>query len=115
MHNFMFLKGRGAGVFVMSWNIDRSAVRLLNPKSWRVSTRRLFAITFPLSVPLWIAAILVVSLVQVSKLIAKPLLSFWNDEPTRISGGYYEYAPRRPKSGDVVRLKDEPPHRKRAA
>lgn len=99
----------------MGWNIDRSAVRLLSPRSWRVGTRRVFAIAFPLSVPLWIAAIVVVSLAQVTKLVAKPLLSFWNDEPTRISGGYYEYSSRRSKSGDVVRLKDERPDRKRAA
>lgn len=99
----------------MSSNIDRSAVRLLNPKSWRVRTRRIFALTFPLSVPLWLTAILLVSLAQMAKLIAKPFMSFWNDEPTRVSSNYTDYASRRSKSSDVVRLKDELPHRRRAA
>lgn len=102
-------------MFVMSWNVDRSATRLLNPKSWRVRNRRLFALTFPVSVPLWIAAIVIVSLVQVSKLVAAPLVSFWNDEPTRVSSGYYDYASRRGRSGEVVRLKDKRSDRKRAA
>lgn len=99
----------------MSWNVDRSAVRLLNPKSWRVRTRRLFALTFLVSVPLWLAAIVVLSLVQVFRLIAAPLLSFWNDEPTRISSGYYDYTSRRSRSADVVRLKDDRQDRQRAA
>ena len=99
----------------MGWNVDRSATRLLNPKSWRVNTRRVFALTFPVSVPLWITAIVAVSLVQVARLVGAPLLSFWNDEPTRISSGYYDYASRRDKSGEVVRLKDDRSNRKRAA
>ena len=99
----------------MIWNVDRAAASLLSPKSWRVGTRRMFVIALPLSVPLWLGAIFIVSVLRVSKLIAKPVLAFWNDEPTRISGGYYEYSSRRSKSGDVVRLKDERPPRKRAA
>ena len=99
----------------MSWNVDRAAVNMLSPRSWRVGTRRMFVITLPLSVPLWLSAILVVSIFRLSKLIAKPIWAFWNDEPTRISSSYYEYSSRRSKSGDVVRLKDERPHRKRAA
>lgn len=100
---------------VMSWNVDRFAVKLLNLKSWRVRTRRIFALAFPLSVPLWLAAILFVSLAQMSKLIAAPFKSFWNDEPIRISSTYYDYASRRSKSGEVIRLKGELPRRKRAA
>lgn len=103
------------GVYSMNWNVDRAGVSLLSPKSWRVRTRRVFVITVPLSVPLWLSAILIISIFRVSKLIAKPILAFWNDEPTRISSGYYEYSSRRSKSGDVVRLKDESPHRIRAA
>lgn len=99
----------------MNWNFDRAGVSLLSPRSWRVRTRRVFVIALPLSVPLWLSAILIISALRVSKLIAKPLLAFWNDEPTRISSSYYEYSSRRSKSGDVVRLKDEQPHRKRAA
>ena len=99
----------------MIWNVDRVAVSLLSPRSWRVGTRRMFVITLPLSVPLWLSAILIVSLLRVSMLIAKPVLAFWNDEPTRISSSYYEYSSRRSTSGDVVRLKDDRPHRKRAA
>lgn len=99
----------------MNWNFDRAGVSLLSPRSWRVRTRRVFVIALPLSVPLWLSAILLISALRVSKLIAAPLLAFWNDEPTRISSSYYEYSSRRSKSGDVVRLKDEQPHRKRAA
>ena len=99
----------------MSWNVDRAAVNMLSPRSWRVGTRRMFVITLPLSVPLWLSAILIVSVLRVFKLIAKPVLAFWNDEPTRISSSYYEYSSRRSKSGDVVRLKDERRPRKRAA
>lgn len=99
----------------MNWNFDRAGVSLLSPRSWRVRTRRVFVIALPLSVPLWLSAILIISALRVSKLIAAPLLAFWNDEPTRISSSYYEYSSRRSKSGDVVRLKDEQPHRKRAA
>ena len=99
----------------MIWNVDRTAASLLSPKSWRVGTRRMFVVTLPLSVPLWLGAILFVSVLRVSTLIAKPVLAFWNDEPTRISSSYYEYSSRRSKSGDVVRLKDERPPRKRAA
>lgn len=99
----------------MTWNVDRAAMRLLNPKSWRVRTRRVFALTFPVSIPLWLVAICVVSLVQVSKLVAAPFVSFWNDEPARMSGGYYDYPSRRTRSGDVVRLKDDRTDRKRAA
>ena len=99
----------------MVWNVDRLAVRLLAPKSWRVRNRRFFALTFPVSAPLWLAAILIVCLIQAAKLIAAPFVSFWNDEPTHISSGYYDYSSRRSRSGDVVRLKSERPDHKRAA
>lgn len=99
----------------MGWNVDRTAIKLLNLKSWSVRTRRVFALTFPVSIPLWIVAILCVSLIQATRLVAAPLQSFWNDEPARLSNGYYDYSSRRSKPGEVVRLKDERSQRKRAA
>lgn len=88
----------------MAWDIDRSARRLLAPSSWRVRTRRVFVLTFPLSVPLWLGAIVGVGVLRVARFAGGPVTAFWNDPPKRLSSGSYGYSPRQESSAKVTKL-----------
>ena len=64
--------------------------RLQYPMRWKVTTRRAFLLTFPLSLPLWIAALALVALLRGFGALLEPFDNFWNARPRR-RVGYHSY------------------------
>ncbi|MEO6041275.1 MAG: hypothetical protein ABIP41_05190 [Croceibacterium sp.] len=89
----------------MATTLVKKIRRLAAPSSWQVRTRRLFAVTFPLSIPLWLIAVLAGNVLLVVLDIWGPLVRFWSAPPKRISSyNYSDYrSPARP-SDTVVEL-----------
>ena len=64
---------------------------LLSPLSWTIGMRRLFLLTLPLSVPLYIAALLIMFVVMVAVAISVPIIAFWNAPQERLRSSGYNY------------------------
>ena len=74
------------------------AAQLRSPRSWRVSTRRFFLMLAPISIPVWIALVLVAEFGVMAGFVFEPLRAFWNDPPRRSRDSYHEYGYSRDKS-----------------
>jgi hypothetical protein len=63
--------------------------RVFRPMAWRIGTRRLFLLTLPISLPVWIILVGIgfVSLCFIQW--SKPLRAFWTKAPERNDYGYY--------------------------
>lgn len=78
---------------------SRMIRRLIRPRSWSVTARRIVAVTFPVSIPLWILSVAMLGSVALAASVREPIVSFWNAPPKRRVGGYYNYgASKRTKS-----------------
>ena len=73
----------------MTKRLDRVAARLRSPRAWRVRTRRLFLLTLPLSLPLWLLALVALGAVFAARAVFRPVVTFWNAPPKRGRYNYY--------------------------
>jgi hypothetical protein len=55
--------------------------RLGSPRSWRRSTRRLFLLLSPVTLPLWVVALIVRSVLDMIRDGLFVIAKFWNDPP----------------------------------
>ena len=90
----------------MVWNTKRWARRLTRPSTWSIKARRLFLAGLPVAIPLWLLAGLVLACVSTLKSIVRPISSYWNAPPKRLSGGNYNYAANASNRGKVLRIED---------
>lgn len=67
--------------------------RLKSPLSWSRTTRRLFLLATPISLPLWLGALAMVGLLLTLRASVRPLVAFWSDPPKR-RHSYYGYLSR---------------------
>ena len=75
------------------------------PSTWKVGTRRLLPVAFPVSVPLWLLALLGTNLALGLVEAWGPVARFWNAPPKRMSAYTYgEYRSRPPRGAKVVEL-----------
>ncbi len=88
----------------VNMNLDRMKRRLVSPRSWSFRTRRAFLLTLPLSVPLWLASVVVLATVLSVRSFWQPLVTFWNAPPTRNRDPYYGYVKR--KRPRVISISD---------
>ena len=67
----------------MNIELSRLAAKAISPMSWRTRTRRLFALSLPFSLLLWLAllAILVMGLIVLD--VGRPIANFLNSPPKR--------------------------------
>ena len=63
-------------------------LRLLSPLSWPIAIRRLFLLTLPISVPLYVAAVVVLFVVMLALATAEPIIQFWSAPQQRLGSGY---------------------------
>ena len=69
---------------------NRLSRRVRRPRSWRIGARRLFLVTLPLSVPLWVMTVLLLEIAKALESLIGWLLPLWND-PARPDGSYRNY------------------------
>jgi hypothetical protein len=94
----------------MKTKLGRLRARLFSPLSWRTRTRRIFLMTFPLSLPAWVAFTCLVVVARWLEILAQPIVYFWNAPPRRLHRGYYKYYKVRHKQPEetarIIRLSD---------
>lgn len=64
------------------------------PMTWKIGSRRLFVIAFPVTVPLWSVAFLAAVLLKGFAVLLLPVRRMWS-EPPRARVGYHGYGVRR--------------------
>ena len=91
----------------MRRNNKRFVQKLSKPKTWSIGARRTFALTFPLSVPLWGLANVAVRAASITAKALSPLVSFWSDPPEKPrSSGYEGYSSHRSRSDKVIPIEE---------
>ena len=92
-------------------DLDRLWLQARSPSAWPVALRRAFLLALPLSVPLTLLAMLALAAALVGRDLVRPLSTFWNAPPRRISGNgtysYRDYERRRKRSENVVTLRED--------
>ena len=92
-----------AGVFIISTQSKNYGKRLLRPKTWSVKARRAFVLTLPISVPVWLLAMVGIGIGKATQELFTPLANFWSAPPEKLRNyGNYSYS--RPRSNKVVPL-----------
>jgi hypothetical protein len=87
----------------MEIELRRACRRLTMPSTWKVWSRRLFVVAFPITVPVWLLIIVLANLVLGCVEAWEPIARFWNAPPKRFSS--YSYGDYRGRStGKVVEL-----------
>jgi hypothetical protein len=67
---------------------------VLHPRCWPRWVRRLFVLTLPIALPLWMVAALLLAVLSCLGEIAQPLHRFWSaPQRYRYSYSYYSYHP----------------------
>lgn len=72
-------------------DFDHFSGLLVSPLSWRTGVRRLFLLTLPISVPLWLGLMLFVGVLGLLHLIFRPIAIFWSAPPRPSERNYYGY------------------------
>lgn len=91
----------------MKTRLGRLNDKLLSPLSWRTRTRRLFLLTFPISVPVWCALSILVLLGRGFHILVQPIVYFWTAPPKKRRRAYYGYRGKGiEKPARVVRIHD---------
>jgi len=62
---------------------ERLWPRLGSPRAWRRSTRQIFLLSLPVSLPLWLAAIIIRSVLILLGVAVLSLREFWSAPPKR--------------------------------
>ncbi len=75
---------------------DYVARRLFAPSSWRIGVRRVFVLTLPVAVAVWVLLVLGVALVLMARGLWEPISAFWNDPPQRLNASNYNKYGARP-------------------
>ena len=87
-------------------------LRLLSPLSWPIAIRRVILITLPISVLLYVAAVIIMFVVMLAVAIAVPIIAFWSAPQQRLRAGYaYGYGAekkRRWRKSDAEEHDDQP-------
>ena len=65
--------------------------RLSRPKTWSTKARRVFTLTLPVSLPLWLLALIGFGAAKLIREAFQPLVSFWNDPPQKLRRSKYDY------------------------
>jgi len=85
-----------------------SVRRLTSPSSWEIKSRRLFLLTLPVSLPLWLSALVAVGMLACLRKLVKPVVNFWNEPPKHRAGYYgYGYSDSARTTYNIVRLETE--------
>jgi hypothetical protein len=93
------------GQFPMETQLRRACRRLTMPSTWKVWTRRLFVVAFPVTLPVWLLLIFAANLALSFVHALDPIGRFWNAPPRRFSSyGYGEYRSRAGTGAKVVEL-----------
>ena len=90
----------------MAWNFYRAGRRLRKPITWPIALRRVFLVSLPIALPVWLISLLIMVAMGALKRIIAPFATFWNAPPKRLRNERYEYTPHSSRTGEVVRLKD---------
>jgi hypothetical protein len=91
----------------MKTKLSRLRARLFSPLSWRTRTRRIFLMTFPLSLVAWVAFTFLVVIARWAEMLAHPIVYFWNAPPRSLHRGYYKVRHKQPeKTARIIRLSD---------
>ena len=89
----------------METQLRRACRRLTTPNTWKVGTRRLLLVAFPVTLPLWLLTVLFANLALSLVEAWGPIARFWNAPPKRLSAyTYSEYRSRPRQSAKVVEL-----------
>lgn len=91
----------------MTTPLRRRARRLRSPSSWKVGTRRVFALTAPVSIPLWGVALLILGFAILFQEACEPLARFWSAPPMRLPHNGYDSYTSRSERSQVVKLESE--------
>jgi hypothetical protein len=81
----------------MKRQLRRTLRRLTSPRTWQVSVRRIFLIGLPVTVPLWLAALLGVLIASAIHDFMRPVREFWTAPPRQLTyrSSLYDYNPPR--------------------
>ncbi len=63
-------------------------LRLLSPLTWPIAIRRVILITLPISVLLYVAAVIIMFAVMLLVAISLPIIAFWSTPQQRLRAGY---------------------------
>jgi len=88
----------------MAQDFGKAVRRLGSPTSWKVGTRRVFVMTAPVSVPLWLLMLLGANLALGARDAWTPIAAFWSAPPKRLTSNYYDYHSRGRRSDKVIEL-----------
>jgi hypothetical protein len=92
----------------MTGNFDRFLIKLRSPRSWRIRTRRIFLVLLPVSLPVWLLALLSFGIINGLRAGFRPIATFWTAPPKRPHSYYgYRPLPKQKKQAEVITLHQE--------
>ena len=90
----------------MAKRFERYVLKLAQPRTWSVAKRRAFAVTLPISGPIWLLALGLGTFSLFLKRKWTPVSAFWNDPPARVRNRSFGYTYKAVRSAPVATLKE---------
>ncbi len=90
LHRLFALKQNFAGEVVRS-SFDRRFRIVRSPGTWGIRVRRLFLLSLPVAVIVWLGLLLLMTLASLWRDLWMPLHRMWNAAPRKPEGEYWTY------------------------
>jgi hypothetical protein len=78
----------------MKTRLDLLANLAISPRSWPTRIRQAFLLTLPVSLPLWLAFVVLLGALFPARKLGKVVSHFWSAPPRPPRAGYYGYGRR---------------------